>query len=402
MATRRNHADDLRGVTKLAIEAVTGVTQAVAEMHETIASGPPILGRPLERPARLLTKLLYAPMRGVTNLVGESLDFALERLGAVLGESVPGVERDAVQAALNGVLGDYLEQSKNPLAISMELRAGGHTLTLEREALSEALPEATGKILVLVHGSSMSDRGWNRLGHDHGAALARDLGYTPIYVRYNSGLHVSTNGRALSAMLESLVKAWPVPIDEITLLAHSMGGLVARSACHVATLENHAWVDQLRNLVSLGTPHHGAPLERAGNLFEVLLGISAYSAPIAKLGRLRSAGVTDLRHGNVLDEDWLDQPRFELGADPRRGLALPARVSCFAIAGTAATEMREQLPGDGLVPVASALGRHAERALHFPAEHQWIALGTNHIDLLSSPVVYEKIRDWLAADRDRG
>lgn len=398
MSAPRKHADDLRAVTKLAIEAVTGVTQVVADMHETIASGPPILGRPLSGPARILTKVLYAPMRSVTNLVGESLDFVFDRLGPLLGESVPGIERDVVQAALNGVLGDYLEESKNPLAIVMELRSGGRALTLERSALAEALPEATGKLLVLVHGSSMSDLGWNRRGHDHGAALARDLGYTPIYVRYNSGLHVSTNGRALSAMLESLVAAWPVPLDEITMLAHSMGGLVTRSACHVASLESHTWLQSLRNIVCLGTPHHGAPLERVGNLFEVLLGISSYSAPIAKLGRLRSAGVTDLRHGNVLDEDWEGRARFELGADPRRGLDLPEGVACFAIAGSTATVMRDDLPGDGMVSVASALGRHVERTLAFPAEHQWIALGTKHIDLLNSMAVYDKVRSWLGAN----
>jgi pimeloyl-ACP methyl ester carboxylesterase len=271
-------------------------------------------------------------------------------------------------------------------------------LVLESSALLERLPGATGKLLVLVHGSSMNDLQWNRAGHDHGAALARDLGYTPIHVRYNSGLHISTNGRVLAGLLESLVKAWPVPPTELTLLGHSMGGLVARSACHVAALEQHDWLASLRRLVCLGSPHHGSRLERGGNMVEVLLAISDYSAPLARLGQIRSAGVTDLRHGNVVDEDWNDRARFANSDDVRRGLPLPPGVDCFAIAGTLTNATAAKLLGDGLVPVDSALGRHArpELTLAFPEEHQWVALGTGHLELLSSVAVYEKLRAWLA------
>lgn len=398
MSSPRKHADDLRGAAKLAVVTTAGVTDVVEEMHRIIASGPELLARPLARPARVLTSLVYGSIRGVTNVVGTSLDLALSRLGSVLGESVPSAERDAVVAALNGVLGDYLEETKNPLATAMDLRSGGRVLTLEANALSQALPDATGKLLVLVHGSSMNDRQWNRLGHDHGVALARDLGFTPVYVRYNSGLHISTNGRALDEQLEALAKAWPVPIDEITLLGHSMGGLVLRSACHVASLENHDWRQKLGRLVCLGTPHHGSPLERGGHVVDTLLAFSAYSAPLARLGQIRSAGVTDLRYGNVLDEDWAEHGRFAQSKDLRRGLPLPAGVACFAVAGTTASSVAQRLLGDGLVPVDSALGRHVrpELTLAFPADHQWIALGTGHIDLLSSEAVYEKLRAWIA------
>ena len=168
-------------------------------------------------------------------------------------------------AALNGVLGDHLAATDNPLAIHMQFRRNGEALDLHREALRAAIPQATGKIVVLVHGSSMNDRQWTRNGHDHGAALARDLGYTPLYLHYNSGLHVSTNGRALDALLEQVVAAWPVPVRELVLVCHSMGGLVARSACHVGELgPPRAWRAGLTAVVFLGTPHHGAPLERGG------------------------------------------------------------------------------------------------------------------------------------------
>ncbi|EYF00513.1 esterase/lipase family protein [Chondromyces apiculatus] len=397
MSQPRRHAGDLRGVTRLAVTATKGVTEVVEEMHRTIASGPAILGQPLSRPVRALLPFVYGPVRGVTGLVGTSLDTVLARLDRLLGESVPGAERDAVVSALNGVLGDHLEQTGNPLAIAMGLRSGNLPLSLEADALVAQLPGATGKALVLVHGSSMNDRQWHRSGHDHGAALARDLGYTPIYVRYNSGLHISTNGRALSLLLEALVKAWPVPLSEITLLGHSMGGLVARSACHAASLDERRWPATLRRLVCLGSPHHGSPLERGGNLIDVLLGISAYSAPLARLGQIRSAGVTDLRYGNVIDEDWHNRGRFARSRDVRRGLALPPDVDCFAIAGTLTNAMAQKLLGDGLVPVDSALGRHErpELTLAFPPEHQWVALGTGHLDLLSSKAVYEKLQAWL-------
>jgi pimeloyl-ACP methyl ester carboxylesterase len=280
----------------------------------------------------------------------------------------------------------------------MSLRSGGQALSLDASALRASFPSATGKLLVLVHGSCMADRGWLRKGHDHGAALARDLGYTPVYLHYNSGLHISDNGRAFAALLEQLCSAWPVPITELCLLGHSMGGLVARSACHVAETNGLGWRPLLRKLVCLGTPHHGSPVERGGSLVHALIGISRYSAPIARLAQIRSAGVTDLRFGYVSEEHWQGSDRFARGKDQRRALALPAGVDCFAMAASVASDPRASLPGDGLVPVDSALGRHAqpELTLQFPEAHTWVALGTGHLDLLDRPSVYQKLEEWLA------
>jgi pimeloyl-ACP methyl ester carboxylesterase len=393
----RTLVDELRGMSRLAVEATKGVTDLVQAMHTTILGGPDVLRRPLEGVARVVTAPVYDSIRGVTQLVGDGLDFALAQLAMVEG-SAPGPEREAVLAAVNGVLGDYLAATHNPLAIEMHLRKDGVDLELSREALRAAFPEATRKLLVLVHGSSMADRGWTRKGHDHGAALAKDLGSTRLALNYNSGLHISTNGRAFAGLLEQLVAAWPEPVDELTLVAHSMGGLVARSACHVAEDEGHAWRRKLRALVFLGSPHHGAPMERGGNWIDVLLAGNRYSAPLARLGKIRSAGVTDLRYGNVLDEHWEGRDRFELGGDPRNALKLPDGVRCFAVAGTTTPAHAEKLASDGLVPVDSALGRHErpELALRFDDAHTFIAYGVGHVDLLSDARVYETVRAWLA------
>jgi pimeloyl-ACP methyl ester carboxylesterase len=394
----RSHVDDLRGASRLAIDATRSVTDLIETMHRTIGGGPALLGRPLEGPTRLFTGLVYKSIRGVTQWVGASIDVALAQLSPLLGESVPGPERETILAVLNGVLGDYLQETGNPLALPMRLRRDGQPLTLEQQALRAALPDATRTLVVLVHGSCMQDRQWLRLGHDHGAALTHDLGYTPLYLHYNSGLHISTNGRILAALLEELVAVWPAPLDELVLVGHSMGGLVSRSACHAGEMAGHSWRHKLRALVCLGSPHHGAALERGGNWIDVLLGVSRYSAPFARLGQIRSAGVTDLRFGNVLDEHWEGHDRFAPRRDTRSALPLPDRVACYAVAATTSSQPAARLSGDGLVSVDSALGRHAraELTLAFPEAHQWIGFGMGHLDLLSRLDVYDTIRRWLS------
>ena len=371
---KRKNAHDLRGAGKLAVDATTRVTGVVERMNHTIGGAP----------ARLFSAPVYASIRAIANLVGVSVDFALAQLEPVLGESAPSAERDALLAALNGVVGDYLRDTGNPLAITTHLRTVG---------------APRPRIVVLVHGSCMNDRQWRRDGHDHGEALARDLDATAVYVLYNSGRHVSENGRELAAQLQALVSGWPIAIESITLVGHSMGGLVARSACYYAEDARLAWRDKVRSLVCIGTPHHGAPLERIGNLLQLLGGVSRYSAPIARMGRLRSAGVTDLRFGNVIDEHWRGHDRFEKNGDDRRAVALPEDVACFALAGTTAKSGEgKKLPGDGLVPVDSALGRHAKKALVlFPESHRAIAYGVGHLDLLGASV-YPLLRGWLTSE----
>ena len=396
------HAADLRGVNRLTFDAIAGAVDLVEAMHYSIASVPGMRAKPDSGRTTGLTRLIYLSVHGVIGLVGTGLDKLLARLEPLLGERSNWPGREALLAALNGVLGDYLAASRNPLAITMRLRRGGIPLPDERQFLAAAMPQAGSRVIVLLHGLCMNDLQWKRKRHDHGAALARDLAFTPVYLHYNIGLHISTNGRAFAALLEKLVQLWPISLTEIVLVGHSMGGLIARSACHYGALARHAWLRRVDKLVFLGTPHHGAPLERGGNWVDMLLSASAYSAPLARLGKIRSAGITDLRFGNLVDEDWSKRDRFAHGRDRRVAVPLPKGIACYAIAATTgkkAGDLSDRLIGDGIVPLASALGQHPnpKLALTFDPSRQWIAYGTNHLDLLSRPEVYARIKKWLGA-----
>lgn len=404
MARPRLHSADLRGAARLATDATAGLTDLVEAMHERIARIPGLGSKALDGRTGGITGLVYKTIRGATRVVGGSVEALLALLAPALSPAAdagaPSAEREAIVAALNGVLGDYLVATANPLAISMAFRRKGKPLTLESAALAQRMPEAGPRLLVLLHGLCMNDLQWLRAGQDHGAALARECGYTPVYLHYNSGLHVSINGHALAAQLERLLQAWPVPVERLVLVGHSMGGLLARSALHYGAQASMRWPSRTDDLVCLGTPHHGAPLERAGNWVDLLLGATPYAAPFARLGKLRSAGITDLRHGNLVDEDWVGRDRFARGADRRQHLPLPEGVRCYAVAATTGQEsgdLKDRLLGDGLVPLDSALGRHRTpaRCLAFAEHRQWIGYGMNHLDLLGHGEVIAQLRRWL-------
>lgn len=398
----RNHVSDLRGAFRMATDAIVGFTSVVEAIHASIAKQPTKLGSPIVGGAvNGITSIAYKSIRGVARTLGEGLDRALGALAPALGDIESSPAREAMIAVLNGVLGDYLAESGNPLAITMSLRYHGKSLELTRHGLAAAIRAPSSKLLVLVHGLCRNDRRWERDGHNYGTDLARDLSYTAAYLHYNTGLHISTNGRAFAEMLEALIATWPVPLEEVSILAHSMGGLVARSAHHYASAAGHAWPSKLRKVVFLGTPHHGVPLERVGNWIDRLLEKTPYTMAFARLGKIRSAGITDLRHGYLLDEDWKGHDRFAKRAAPHRPLPLPEGAQCYAIAaaiGRAPRPLRDRLIGDGLVTVPSALGRHRDPRfkLAFPESNQWTVYGTSHLDLLSSSELYERIRDWLA------
>jgi pimeloyl-ACP methyl ester carboxylesterase len=316
----------------------------------------------------------------------------------MLEEKASSPAREAALAALNGVIGDHLVASNNSLAIPMQFRHNGKPVN--KDVLSEAIQQSNGRLAILVHGAFMNDLQWNREGHDHGAALARDLGITPLYLHYNAGRHISENGREFSDLLETTIAQAPRPV-ELFIIAYSMGGLVARSACHYGKTSGHSWLNSLQKLLFLGTPHHGAPLEKGGNWINIILELNPYSAPFARLGKVRSRGLTDLRYGNVLDEDWQGHDRFGWSGDRRSLVPLPQGVQCYAIAarsGKKSNKLCSDLIGDGLVPVSSALGRHKrpELNLSFPETHQWVGdCRMSHVDLLNHPQVYETIKQWL-------
>ena len=398
--TSRVHPADLLGFSRLAIDGTVRLTNLIEAMHDAITGAPGISAAPARGTTSGISSLVYNSIRKVTGLVGGGLDAVLTPLMRMPGKSRSTPERETALAVLNGVIGDYLAATDNPLAISMRLRRKGRPLTLDMPALAAAIPHPSRKLLILVHGLCMSDRQWTRKGHNHGTALARHLGYTAVHLHYNSGLHISTNGRAFANLIEDLLNQWPAPLEEFAIVTHSLGVLVARSAYHYGTAAGHRWPHRLGRLIFLGTPHHGVPLERVGNWVNIVLQTSPYTSPLARLGKIRSAGITDLRYGNLLDEDWQGRDRFEHSGDQRHPVPLPQNVRCYAIAGTTEAKSADLgycLPGDGLVPVGSALGRHIEpgRSLSFAESSQWIGYGMNHWDLLNRRTVYEQIVRWL-------
>lgn len=405
-ALRHIRPADLKAAAQLAAQATHGVIDLTESVHQSVRRRLGLsAGASTERTGGV-TGQVYQAVRDVARLVGWGTDAALATLLPLLDDPATHPEaspqREAVLAALNGVLGDRLQAMGNPLAQAMALRVNGQPLILSRDALKAQLPNAGPHLLLLIHGLCMNDTQWRRNGHDHGASLAPALGATPVYLRYNTGLHTSVNGRDLALLLERLVAAWPVPLERITVIGHSMGGLVARSAIATGRGLGQGWPGLVQDLVFLGTPQHGAPLERAGHGADWLLASNPFTAPFARLGKIRSAGITDLRHGHVQDADWQGRDRFASGADHRQPLPLPDGVRCFAVAATLAgqrSRVAERLTGDGLVPLDSALGRHDDPALRLevPRERQRTVFRTGHLDLLSSPVVAEQLRTWLTA-----
>jgi pimeloyl-ACP methyl ester carboxylesterase len=393
-------SSDLRGLYRLGVDATVGLADLVEAMHHTIASRAGILGKAPAGRTSGITGTVYRAVRGTTRVFGSGVDAALGVLTPAADAVASTPEREAVIAALNGLWGDHLEATGNPLAIATALRIDGKPLDLSGATLTGQLRKPTRRLLVLAHGLCMSDLQWKRRGHDHGRALARDLGFTPVYLHYNSGRHVSQNGRDFAERLEQLVAQWPVPVDELVIVGHSMGGLVARSACHHAQQARQPWLRSLTRLVFLGTPHHGAPLERGGRRLDLALGISPYVAPFARLGKARSSGITDLRFGNLQDADWHGRDRHSQRHDDRRPTPLPHGVAAYLLAATTAERvggLHGAVIGDGLVPLASALGEHRNPALTLavPRSHREVVTSCNHLDLLCSSEVYAQLRAWL-------
>ncbi len=389
---RHLRPSDLKALAQLVAEATHGVIDITEGVHQAVHGRLGLPGESSGQRTGGLTGQVYQAVRGVTRLVGRSTDAVLGALLPLLDDPAahpdPSPQREAILAALNGVLGDRLQAMGSPLAQHMDLRPPG-------------VSQGGRHLILLVHGLCMNDVQWHRRGHDHGAFLAQSLGATAVYLRYNTGLHTSVNGHELALKLEQLMAAWPGPLERISIVGHSMGGLVARSAVAVGQATGQHWPTLLRDLVFLGTPHHGAPLERAGHGVDWLLASNPFTAPFARLGKIRSAGITDLRHGHVQDADWQGRDPFVSAEDHRVPLPLPEGVACFALAATLAGQrsmLAERLVGDGLVPLRSALGQHdrPEHQLAFAAQRQRIVYRTGHLDLLNSPKVAQQLLDWLA------
>jgi triacylglycerol lipase len=313
-------------------------------------------------------------------------------------------ERQQAVAALNGVLGDTLAERQGPLALKMALLTHDGSCALEETSDRVALGDlsAARRVCVFVHGSCESERMWWHPEAAYGAGLNEALGYAPLYLRYNSGLHISQNGQALVTTLDRLVAAHGT-LEEIALIGHSMGGLVIRSACHYAAAraEGAPWLPLVRRIVFLGVPHDGAHLEQAGRLLSVVLSKvpTLTTRLLAGIGELRSDGIKDLRYGYLLEEEWANGGGELLLPTARQEVPLLPAVDYFIGVATLADDdghWTARAFGDGLVHPTSATGEHwTGPGLGVPVENVRVFTGTSHLGLGHSRAVYDQLLEWL-------
>src|SRR3954468_3021645 len=392
--------DELRALSRLAFAELAEAVGGIGAVHRAIAGRAFAHAGPGARPAQVghdaIAAGVYAAVAGALRLAGAGAARLVPR-----GELSATPRGALVVGVLDGLRGDALERAGRPLAGPLAVGVRGRPVPPERPALAAAFPHATPRLVVFLHGLMETEVSWRLGGRPtYGARLERDLGATSIEVRYNSGRHISENGRSLAALFEDVVAAWPVPVAEIALLGHSMGGLVARSACHRAAGEDMAWVRRVRHVVSLGSPHMGAPLEQAVHYAGAALHAVPETRPLAGFLRRRSAGIRDLRQGSLVDDDWEGRDPDALRAAACREVPLlEGATHCF-VAATLTRSARHpvgRLLGDALVLEASACGRGRACSIPFRTEDGMHLGGVHHLALLNPPAVFERLRDGLAA-----
>ncbi|HND29990.1 MAG TPA: hypothetical protein PLA94_08315 [Myxococcota bacterium] len=416
----------VRGVKALVHNAVDRTVDLVGSGHEaTSRAVMRVLNHagPLAEPARQvdglrreLTSGVLQTIKGVNHLVEGLTDAGLDVL-APEGTPAPTVlplradvigtaawVGDAALGMVNGVVGDFLVERQNGLDLGMAVRGLDDWI---QEDGSGIPADASPRIVLLVHGLATTEWSWcmdadkylGNAGANFGTLLKEDLGYTPLYLRYNSGRHISENGRALAQRLERLLGQWPVAVEELLLLGHSMGGLVLRSACHIAQEEGLSWVKKVRRVVCLASPLQGAALEKFGNLAGAVLSAVDHpaTAVIGELIQGRSAGIKDLRYGYVQDAEWAGADPDAVAEDRRRDSSLPPHISWCFISATLSTSPDHPVGaalGDLLVRVESASGpRDAppRRVIHHVG-------GVSHAAIQVQPEVYATLYDFLTTE----
>jgi pimeloyl-ACP methyl ester carboxylesterase len=394
--------EEVSALGDLAGVAASSIAGQVRDTHGGIASR--VFGRlgASAKPVKLIhDRVAAAAYSGAGSLTGAIVRGGVRAASTTrpadaqsMHDSTPG---RLVVGALNGAWGDALARSGSPLATKITLRAHGHNLVSASD-----LPNGTPRLAVFVHGLCETDDAW-RLGaarqSPYGDRLESELGYTSVYVRYNSGLHISDNGRRLAELLDRLVADWPVQISEIALIGHSMGGLVARSACHYGRAEG--WKASVRHVFTLGSPHRGAPLEQAANVACSALSLLPETRGFATPLKSRSAGIKDLRYGYLLDEDWLDQDPDAFLRNTGRKIPFLESANHYFVCATVAADPEAPLSrivGDLLVLRSSAWshGGRGQR-LTFPVDQYSHIGGATHFDLLNHPAIYEQLKRWLKA-----
>ncbi len=364
-------------------------------------------------PAGLVRSVHDAITHGVYAAVrhggGAALTLAglAEQLATDPAKPITGGELSA-RSALNAAFGDALARSGSALAVNMGFHADGVPLPLTREALAGL----KARVVVFIHGLACDEHSWLLNSEawaapewasalppgepiHYGSLLAHELGMSCVYLRYNTGLAVEDNARELAAQLEQLLQAAPAGLNELVLVGHSMGGLVARAACDEALRLGLSWSRRTGMLICLGTPHQGARLEQLGHLTSVALAVSEVTQPLSRIANARSQGIKDLRHGRggVGERDERDERGIAARADV--GPEIPLRLVVGSLAGASSSALGKlagKWLGDGLVSQGSA----ADDGL--VGDVQRVELpGLGHMTLLNHPRVYEALRGWLAA-----
>ncbi|MEC5209955.1 pimeloyl-ACP methyl ester carboxylesterase [Psychrobacter sp. PL15] len=395
--------DIFEGLAQLATMGIVEVTDIVEAVHREIILRP--LGRlddrNLTKWQRGLTGRIYSTVRYAMLVVGTNLTSGLWLYNNIRNQkNVPPLPRKLRRLVniLNGVMGDHLVNHHNPLAVPMAL----YDRSLHKKYSHLQQGEISGRIIILCHGLCMSHLTWNVFKNNNlGERISRSQPKSTIlYLNYNTGRHISSNGRNLSQVLQDLVNNNP-GITQIDLIGHSMGGLVARSALFYGKEQGFNWVKQVHNLVTLGSPHQGASLERIGSYVQDRIAKLPFAGSLAKLGDLRSAGIIDLRYGSIRDADWKSlEGRSVLPPEFRHPTQLPLHVNTYLIAATLVDSSYDSkmtgLLGDGLVTIESALGEHTgEHALTVPEERKAIFYGLSHYNLLYSKRVHKQVIEWL-------
>jgi pimeloyl-ACP methyl ester carboxylesterase len=302
------------------------------------------------------------------------------------------------------LIGDELDEEASPLAITMAVRRNATDIACEPGSLRRTFRRPTSRLAVFLHGLGESEERWlrgaarhrGRAGLSFGAQLHRDFDFTPIEIRYNSGLHISENGKRLSDLLDVLVGAWPVAVDELVLVGHSMGGLVARSSCHTGSTRGRRWPSRVRHLIALGSPHTGVPLEKSVHAAAWALGALPETRHLARILEMRSAGIRDLRFGYLLEDDWRREDPTRPFDNRRSDVPRLPRCTSTFITATVTRDPRNPLGwlgGDFLVRTDSAAGRKSDGSVAVPADEVIHIGALSHFDLLDHPKVYSHIRE---------